>query len=240
MSVGVVVGASGGIGSACARMLDSSADVVILTSRSEARLRATAATLTGKVAAVVADIATEEGRNAIGRAVDEARSEIAWLILAAGAPLRRPLMQLQPNEIREALLTNFVAPVLLIRRLLDCPWLPNASIIAIGSITASRSLPNRSVYSGSKAGLEHFCRSLAAEVAPLKIRVNVVAPGVIETPFLGGDQHAIEGWIGARVPQKRAGTPDEVAAVVRYLALEAPSYVTGARIAVDGGAEASA
>lgn len=236
MSVGIVVGAGGGIGSACARALDASADLMILAGRSEPRLRATASTIAGKTATVVADITTEDGREAIARAGLDTE-EIAWLILASGVPLRGPLMQLAPAEIEETLVTNLIGPALLIRRLLDGRWLPNASIIAVGSISATRSLPNRSVYSGSKAGLEHLCRSLAAEVAPRRIRVNIVSPGVIDTPFLGGDQPALQAWVSAHVPMRRVGTPDDVAAVVRYLVLEAPEYVTGARIAVDGGAE---
>jgi NAD(P)-dependent dehydrogenase (short-subunit alcohol dehydrogenase family) len=236
MRVGIVVGAGGGIGSACARALDATVDLMVLAGRSNPRLRATASTLTGKTATVVADITTEDGREAIAGAAADTE-EIAWLILAAGVPLRGPLLELAPAAILETLMTNLVGPTLLIRRLLERRWLANASIITVGSISASRSLPNRSVYSGSKAGLEHLCRSLAAEVAPRGIRVNVVSPGVIDTPFLGSDQAALQSWVSAHVPMRRVGTSNEVADVVRYLALEAPEYVTGARIAVDGGAE---
>jgi NAD(P)-dependent dehydrogenase (short-subunit alcohol dehydrogenase family) len=236
MTVGILVGAGGGIGSACARALDASVDVMVLAGRSRAGLQATASTLTGRAATVVADITTEDGREAIASAALESE-EIAWLILASGVPLRGPLMQFTPAEIQATIMTNLIGPALLIRRLLDSRWLPNSSIIAIGSISASRSLPNRSVYSGSKAGLEHLCRSLAAEVAPRRIRVNVVSPGVIDTAFLGGDRAALQAWVNGHVPIRRIGTSEDVADVVRYLALEAPDYVTGARIAVDGGAE---
>ena len=236
MTVGIVVGAGGGIGSACARALDATVDLMVLAGRSNPRLQATASSLTGKVTAVVADITTEAGREAIAGAV-LGTEEIAWLILASGVPLRGPLAELAQADILDTLMTNLVGPALLIRRLLDSLWLPNASIIGVGSISATRSLPNRSVYSASKAGLEHLCRSMAAEVAPRGIRVNVVSPGVIDTPFLGGDQLALQAWVSAHVPMRRVGTPDDVAAVVCYLVLEAPEYMTGARIAVDGGAE---
>lgn len=236
MSVGIIVGAGGGIGSACARALDASADVVVLAGRSEPRLRAIASALTGRTATIVADVATDDGRKAIARAASDA-GEIAWLVLASGVPLRGTLTQLAPADIEATLLTNLIGPVLLIRRLLDGRWKTNATIIAVGSISATRALPNRSVYSASKAGLEHFCRSLAAEVAPRGIRVNVVSPGVIDTPFLGSDQSRLQAWVGTHVPQARIGSPEDVAEVVRYLTLEAPAYVTGARIAVDGGAE---
>lgn len=236
MSVGIIVGAGGGIGSACARALDASEDVIILAGRSEPRLRATAATLTGRSVTVVADVATEHGRETVARAAADG-GDIAWLVLASGVPLRGPLMQLTPADIEATLVTNLIGPMLLIRRLLEGRWEPSATITAVGSISATRSLPNRSVYSGSKAGLEHFCRSLASEVAPRGIRVNVVSPGVIDTPFLGEDQPQLQAWVSTHVPQARVGTAEDVANVVRYLTQEAPPYVTGARIAVDGGVE---
>jgi NAD(P)-dependent dehydrogenase (short-subunit alcohol dehydrogenase family) len=238
MSVGILVGASGGIGSACARALDASVDVMVLAGRSKPGLEATASALTGRASTVIADITTEDGRQAIATLPPDSE-EIAWLVLASGVPLRAPMPELAPADIQAALMTNLVGPALLIRRLLDRHWMANASIIAIGSISASRSLPNRSVYSAGKAGLEHLCRSLAAELAPRKIRVNVVSPGVIDTAFVGGDQTALQTWVGSRVPMRRMGSPDDVAEVVRYLTLEAPDYVTGARIAVDGGAEST-
>jgi 3-oxoacyl-[acyl-carrier protein] reductase/2-deoxy-D-gluconate 3-dehydrogenase len=68
----------------------------------------------------------------------------------------------------------------------------------------------------------------------------VVAPGVIATPFLGSDQSRLDAWVAGRVPSGRTGTPEEVANIVRYVALEAPDYLVGARIAVDGGMEATA
>ena len=235
MRVGIVVGAGGGIGSVCARALDGSVELMVLAGRSEPPLRAAAATLRGASTVVAADIATAEGREKI--AAMGLDNEIAWLILASGVPLRGAYPGLAPQDIEATFLTNLVGPALLIRHLLDRAWQPNASIIAIGSISASRSLPNRAAYSGSKAGLEHLCRSLAAEVAPRGIRVNVVSPGVVDTPFLGTNQQALQTWVSDHVPQRRLATPQDVAGVVRYLVLEAPTYVTGARIAVDGGAE---
>jgi NAD(P)-dependent dehydrogenase (short-subunit alcohol dehydrogenase family) len=82
--------------------------------------------------------------------------------------------------------------------------------------------------------------SLGAEWAPRGIRVTVVAPGIIATPFLGTDQSRLDAWVKERVPSRRSGTPAEVADVVRYVVLDAPDYLIGARIAVDGGMEATA
>lgn len=237
MRLGVVIGATGGIGSACARALASSVNQVLLVGRNETRLKEVASTVGARTAVVPADIATAEGREAIAAAVEETGFAISWLVLASGVPLRGAFPTLPLEEIEAALLINFVGPALLVRRLLECRWNGGASIIAIGSISASRALPNRAAYAGSKVGLEHLCRALASEVADLGIRVNVVAPGVIETAFLPQERATLNDWVRSRVPTRRLGNPEEVANVVRYLALEAPRYVNGARIAVDGGAE---
>jgi 3-oxoacyl-[acyl-carrier protein] reductase len=166
--------------------------------------------------------------------------DLAWLVLASGVAARRPLAELSEGEIEATFGANLVGPALLLRRLLHLTWQEPRAIVVIGSISASRSLPSRAAYAASKAGLEHLARSLAAEVAPAGIRVNVVAPGVIETPFLGDAREGLNDWVRGRVPLARLGTADEVADAVRYLLLDAPEYLTGTRIAVDGAAEAVA
>jgi NAD(P)-dependent dehydrogenase (short-subunit alcohol dehydrogenase family) len=237
MSIGVVVGAAGGIGSACARALAGAADRIVVTDRTGAPLTELERELGRSTTAVVADLTRAEGRESIARAVDAADGELTWLVLAAGVPLRAPLAELAPEEIVAAFDANLVGPTLLIRRLLDCRWAAAGSIVVIGSISATRALPNRAVYGAGKAGIEHLARSLASEVADRGIRVNVVAPGVIETPFLGGDAAALDEWVRTRVPVGRLGLAEEVAAVARYLVVEAPSFLTAARVVVDGGAE---
>ncbi len=234
MTTGLVVGAAGGIGRACVQALAGSAELLILCARRREPLEALAAETGGATAVVAADVATAEGHEAIVAAIEGA---LAWVVLASGMPLRKPLAELDAEEIAETFATNLVGPTLLLRRLLELPWQKPAAVVVIGSISASRSLPRRSVYGASKAGLEHLARSLAAELAPAGIRVNVVSPGVIDTPFLGDDTAALASWVDARVPLARLGSPDEVASVVRYLILDSPRYLTGARIAVDGGAE---
>jgi NAD(P)-dependent dehydrogenase (short-subunit alcohol dehydrogenase family) len=151
--------------------------------------------------------------------------------------MRGKLQDADPDQIVRTIAANLLGPALLIRRLLDCSWTPEAGIVAIGSISANRALPNRAVYGGSKAGLEQLCRTLAAELAPRGIRVNVVSPGVIDTPFLGDNVVAVQKWIEERVPARRLGTAREVAGLVKYVLIDSPEFLTGARIAVDGGAE---
>jgi NAD(P)-dependent dehydrogenase (short-subunit alcohol dehydrogenase family) len=229
---GIVVGAGGGIGSACVALLDGTAQSLLLVDR-----RPIGGGGASRARSCVADIGTSQGRAAVLEQARSGHGRIAWLVLASGEPLREPFERATPDAIERCLHANLVAPVLLVRELLRLDWEPDAQVIVIGSLSASRALPGRTVYASAKAGLEHFAFGLAAELAGKGLRCNVVAPGVIDTAFLGEDRTALDDWVSRRVPAGRAGAAMEVAHVVRFLVRDAPAYVSGARIAVDGGAE---
>ncbi len=233
MSTGLVIGATGGIGAACAAALTGSVEETIVTGRDAKRL----ADIAGK--RVVADLATKLGRDAIVEAV-RASSPLRWVVIASGAPLRGPLADLKEADIEATFAANLVGPTLLLRALAHVAWMPRASAVLIGSTSATRAIVNRSVYAASKAGVEHLGYSIAAEWAPRGIRVTIVAPGVITTPFLGTDTARLDSWTAERVPAGRTGRPEEVAELVRYVVLEAPDYVIGSRFVIDGGLEALA
>jgi 3-oxoacyl-[acyl-carrier protein] reductase len=108
----------------------------------------------------------------------------------------------------------------------------HGSIVAISSMSARLGHRGQTNYSAAKAGLEGACRSLASEVARLGIRVNVVAPGLIETEMLQGVPREM---IKQMIPMDRVGLPEEVARVVRFLCSEDASYITGQVISVNGG-----
>ena len=105
-------------------------------------------------------------------------------------------------------------------------------IVTLSSVSARWGHRGQANYSAAKAGLEGACRSLASEVARLGIRVNVVAPGLIETAMI---QDFPREMIKQIVPMGRPGLPEEVAKVVRFLCSEDASYITGQVIAVNGG-----
>jgi 3-oxoacyl-[acyl-carrier protein] reductase len=105
-------------------------------------------------------------------------------------------------------------------------------IVIISSVSARLGHRGQTNYSAAKAGLEGACRSLASEVARLGIRVNVVAPGIIETEMTEAIPKAM---IKQIIPMGRVGLPEEVAKVVRFLCFEDASYITGQVISVNGG-----
>jgi 3-oxoacyl-[acyl-carrier protein] reductase len=108
-------------------------------------------------------------------------------------------------------------------------------VINVSSVAGIRANPGQSNYSASKAGVIGFTRTVAAEVARRGVTVNAVAPGVIETAFT---EDVLEGDLAKAIPARRVGTPEEVAACIRFLASPEASYVTGTTLTVDGGLSA--
>jgi 3-oxoacyl-[acyl-carrier protein] reductase len=108
-------------------------------------------------------------------------------------------------------------------------------VINLASVAGIRANPGQANYSASKAGVIGFTKTVAAEVARRGVTVNAVAPGLIETAFT---EDVLEGDMAKAIPARRIGTPEEVAACIRFLASAEASYVTGTTLTVDGGLSA--
>lgn len=114
---------------------------------------------------------------------------------------------------------------------------PGGSLVACGSLSLFQGLPGKMEYASSKAGVAAVIRCLAVELGEFGIRANVVAPGLIMTPMMGGEKNesALAGHYGPQTPIKRVGYPEDFEGIGAYLCSDASSFLTGETIAIDGG-----
>lgn len=156
------------------------------------------------------------------------------LVNNAGAISHVPYAELTVAEWNRVVTTNLTATHLVIQQAL--PHLgKGASIVNIGSAVATVGLPLRAHYTASKAALIGLSRTLAKELGPRGIRVNLVAPGVIETDQAAGLSPQQRGRYEAMISLGRLGAAADVADVVLFLASDLARYVTGTTLTVDGG-----
>lgn len=176
-------------------------------------------------------------RGALARVAGEL-GEVDVLVLTAGRNVRKRLLDYAPEEFEAVVGLNLggtfnamqaFAPAMAERG--------RGSIVALGSIRSVTVEPGQGVYAATKAGMLQLVRTLAAEVGPQGVRVNTVAPGVVETPLTAQIKKDAE-WAHAYASKSALGRwaqPSEVVGAVLYLASDAASFVTGSQIVVDGG-----
>ncbi|MGH6736366.1 MAG: SDR family NAD(P)-dependent oxidoreductase [Methyloceanibacter sp.] len=127
---------------------------------------------------------------------------------------------------------NFFAPILLARGLIDELEAAGAAVVNVSSVAGSRVHPFAgSAYATSKAALAALTREMAADFAPLGVRVNAISPGEIDTAILSPGTEALI----ADIPMRRLGLPEEVAKVIYFLCSDQSSYINGAELHIDGG-----
>lgn len=233
----LVTGGTGSVGAAiCRRLAALGFHVLVHGHRHCAQATALAATLTqefGHAEATCFDItdASEAGRVVAALA---GAAPIQVLIHAAGIYLDVPMAGMAQEQWRAVMdvslngFFNVTQPLLL--PMIRARW---GRIVGVSSVSALRGNRGQTNYAAAKAGLHGAARSLALEVAPRGITVNVVAPGLIATPAT--DRLFSQAQIDDLVPMKRAGTPDEVAALVGFLVSDEAAYISGQVISINGG-----
>jgi NAD(P)-dependent dehydrogenase (short-subunit alcohol dehydrogenase family) len=165
------------------------------------------------------------------------RSPLRALVNNAALQITRPVTELTAEDWQSSLGVNVIAPFLLSRGLCDRLARDKGCIVNIGSVHARLTKPGFAAYSTSKAALEGLTRALAVELRS-RVRVNVLAPGAVDTPMLragfAGNPDALAA-LGEAHPLGRIATPEEIARAACFLASDDAEFVTGAVLQVDGG-----
>ncbi|HEY1522946.1 MAG TPA: 3-oxoacyl-ACP reductase FabG [Solirubrobacteraceae bacterium] len=233
----LITGASRGLGAAIARGLAEDGWPVGVNYRSDqtaaegvvSEIEAAG----GRAVALLGDVADPDSPDRIWAAL-ESRFELPVLILVNNAGVTRDDLaaSLGDDEWAQVLDTDLTAAFRFTRRALRGMLRARAGrIVNIASVAGLRANPGQSNYAAAKAGLIAFTKTAAVEVARRGVTINAVAPGLIQTEMTAELSEDVVGFI----PARRMGTPEEVAACVRFLASEQASYVTGAVLSVDGG-----
>jgi NAD(P)-dependent dehydrogenase (short-subunit alcohol dehydrogenase family) len=238
----LVTGGYRGLGLAFARGLAEAGADVVLGARDEAASITAADTLAAETGRTVVgtglDVtARDSAERAVATAI-EATGRLDILVNNAGTCIHRPALDIPDEEWREVFDTN-VHGLWLMSQVAGRHFAGQGAgtIVNVGSISAQ--IVNRPqwqpAYNASKAAVHQLTKSLAAEWAPLGIRVNAVAPGYVKTEMAPVDDPAFKPrWIDD-APMQRYAMPAEIAPTVVYLASDASGFMTGSVIVIDGG-----
>lgn len=236
----VVTGASRGIGRATARKFCENGDTVIVNyNRSEAEAQAFVCEMRQKGANAVcykADISTESGAKSLIDFALKTYRKIDVLVCNAGISKSGLITDMTAEEFDEICAVNLRGVFLASKAVL--PAMISAkrgAIVTVSSIWGSVGASCEVAYSATKGGVISFTRALAKEVAPSGIRVNCVAPGVIQTDMLSCYSAEDMDALKQETPLGRIGTPEDVANAIFFLSTEESSFVTGQVLTVDGG-----
>jgi 3-oxoacyl-[acyl-carrier protein] reductase len=231
-----VTGASRGIGAAVARALAAEGWPVGVNYRSDAAAaEAVVRSIEeagGRAIALAADVSDPEAADGLFTRVEAELGPVLVLVNNAGVRADNLSPAMDDEEWQRVIDTNLSAAFRMTRRalrtMIRTRW---GRIVNVASVAGQRAAPGQANYATAKAGLVALTRTVAAEVARRSVTVNAVAPGFVQTDMTEGlDERLLE-----LVPARRMGTPEEVAACVRFLASEEAGYVTGAMLTVDGG-----
>jgi NAD(P)-dependent dehydrogenase (short-subunit alcohol dehydrogenase family) len=236
----VVTGASRGIGEAIVRRLDAGGAQVALVARSGERLQEIASTLTNQPIVVVCDLSDTDAPDLIAGQVLEAFGGLDILVNNAAVERNQPATKVTAEAIDETLLVNLRQAFMLCSRFAKALFASQGAIVNISSTAATGAGGTQGAYAASKGGLNTLTKNLANEWASKGVRVNGVAPGLVDTEmweatFERLGEGAVRDGFAKRVPMGRWGTADEIAEVACFLASRRASYVTGQTIRVDGG-----
>ena len=237
--VAMVTGASQGIGRACAVSLAKAGAQVALAARNGAKLADVAAEIEaagGNAMPFEMDLASEDSIKAVTKAVVAQYGKLEILVNNGGITRDNLMLRMKLADWNAVLQTNLTGAFLLtqaaVSSMLKARW---GRIINISSVVGETGQAGQANYAASKAGLIGLTMSLARELASRNITVNAVAPGYISTPMTDVLNDQQRSAMLTHIPLDRAGTPEDVASAVVFLASDQAGYITGHVLDVNGG-----
>lgn len=231
----LITGGSSGMGLATAHRLVAEGARVVVTGRDKIRLDAAVAELGERAHGIAGDVTDLGDIETLVAAVADRFGQLDVVFANAGIGSFQPIDQVTGALFDDVIAANVKAAFFTIQKAL--PLLPDhAAIVINASFGLHRGVPGAALYSVSKAAVHNLTRTLAAELAPRRIRVNSVSPGYIDTPAFRAElSDAAQAGVAALSPAGRVGTAQDVAAAVAFLASGDAAYINGHDLRVDGG-----
>ncbi|MBP2199640.1 SDR family NAD(P)-dependent oxidoreductase [Pantoea cypripedii] len=237
--IALVTGGTTGIGLAAAQTLAARGAQVFITGRRQAELDAAVASIGAAATGIRADAAQLSDLDAVYAQIARQAGRLDVLFANAGGGDMQPLGSITEEHFDRIFGTNVRGVLFTVQKAL--PLLSDkASVILTASTTSVKGTAGFSVYSASKAAVRNFARSWALDVKDRGIRINVVSPGPIRTPGLGGlvsedQRQGLFDALASQVPLGRLGEPEEIGNVVAFLASDDSSFINATELFVDGG-----
>jgi NAD(P)-dependent dehydrogenase (short-subunit alcohol dehydrogenase family) len=239
--IAVITGATTGIGLATAKLFAAEGAHVYITGRRQDVLAAALKDIGPNATGVVADSTNHDDLDRLIAQVKAEAGRIDVLYANAGGGAMLPLGQITKEHVAEIFDRNVTGVIFTVQKAL--PLLSKgSSVILAGSSASIEGIAAFSVYAASKAAVRSLARGWIQDLKDKAIRVNVLSPGPVRTPFLldfaGDDVTAQQGmldYLGTRVPLGRVGEPDEIAKAALFLASDDSSFVNGTELFADGG-----
>ena len=236
----LITGGTTGIGMATAKLFMREGARVAVIGKDPARVLQAGVELGNGALALRADVASRADMLAAAARLKQDFGQLDIVFANAGIAQPMPFSDVDEHNIDSQIDVNFKGVIYTVQSMLALMNNPS-SIVLTSTTMIEKGIAGMSVYAATKAAVRSLARTMSAEFAPRGIRVNVISPGLVDTPIygkLGLPPEAVKAWAGqllATVPAGRFGQADEVARAVLFLASDDSSYMMGENLLFDGG-----